>query len=108
MTDQQAELILTRFLDVVGLHEASELIRRGGANIQRSRPGDSGASFRSEGEPEPDHVVEARKRAIEWARARNKNLRPARDIDESNESARAGRDSAIEFLKRRARSTIRK
>lgn len=47
-------------------------------------------------------------RAAEYAKARNQNLRPLRQVDESDENARAGRESALAFLERRRRSAIRK
>lgn len=47
-------------------------------------------------------------RAAEYAKARNRNLRPLRQIKESDENAREGRDSALAYLERRRRSAIRK
>lgn len=69
--------------------------------------GDSPASFSSEDEAQ--HVPESpTQRAAEYAKARNQNLRPLRQINEKDENARDGRDSALAYLERRRRSMIHK
>ena len=75
----------------------------------RDAPDDSEASFTIEDDAQrgPDSPAQ---RAREYAKARNRNLRPLRQIDETDEDedARAGRDSALAFLEKRRRSVIRK
>lgn len=75
---------------------------------QRGARDDAGATFIDEAEPEHALDIDAQKRAAEWATARNKNLRPSRDMDETNENVRDGRDSALSYLEKRRRSVIRK
>lgn len=67
----------------------------------------SGASFTIEDAAQhgPDSPAQ---RAADYAKARNQNLRPPRQIDETDENARNGRDSALAFLEKRRRSVIRK
>lgn len=61
-------------------------------------------------EDESEHSTTSQEhtQAHEYAKARNQNLRPLRQIDDTNENARDGRDSALAFLKKRRRSIIRK
>lgn len=60
--------------------------------------------------PEPLTQMETSptQRAAEYAKARNQNLRPLRQIDEADENARDGRDSALAYLERRRRSVLRR
>ena len=53
-------------------------------------------------------IEDARQRAHEYVEARNKNLRPLRVVDPSNEAAVAGQRSALAFVERRRLSKIRK
>lgn len=55
----------------------------------------------------PETPESLEQRAADYAKARNQNLRPLRQIDD-DENAREGRDSALAFLERRRRSIIRK
>ena len=74
-------------------------------------PVDAGAKFDVEDEAQhsPDFRERmARVQAEEYVKARNQNLRPLRQIDQSDENAREGRESALAFLERRRRSAIRK
>src|SRR4051812_23634382 len=81
----------------------SERLRQQGKGCAQHAPVDAPASFNVEDEAEhiPDALVQ---RAAEYAKARNENLRPLRQIDETDENARAGRDSALAYLERRRRS----
>jgi hypothetical protein len=106
MTNQQVEHLIVQFLDSVGCREAARLIRASSANGQSPRWGSSGAIFTSE--DEPDYIHAAREQARRYCEERNKNLKPARQIAEVDENARAGKMSALEFLERRKRSAIRK
>jgi predicted DsbA family dithiol-disulfide isomerase len=74
---------------------------------RQSAPADAGASFTVEDEAQHTPTVPAQ-RAADYAKARNKNHRPLRQMDEADENAREGRDSALAFLERRRRSVIRK
>jgi predicted kinase len=77
-------------------------------------PGASLASFHVEAEAQHIHESLAQReasptqRTAEYAKARNQNPRPLRQIDETDEDARDGRDSALAYLERRRRSVIRK
>ena len=73
----------------------------------RSVPADAGAAFSGEDEAQQAHTERARL-AAEYAKARNQNFRPLRQFDESNESAREGREAALAYLEKRRRSVIRK
>lgn len=53
-------------------------------------------------------IEDARQRAREYCEARNKNLRPVRVVDPTNEAAVEGQRSALEFVERRRLSKIRK
>lgn len=79
---------------------------------RRCAPVDAGAKFDVEDEaqhsPDSPEQIRAQEEAQEYAKARNQNLRPIRQIDESNPAAIEGRDSALAFLERRRRSAIRK
>jgi hypothetical protein len=68
---------------------------------------EAGASFHVEDEAQ--HVPDSpTQHAADYAKARNQNLRPLRQLDETDENAREGRDSALAYLERRRRSVIRK
>ena len=54
------------------------------------------------------HLQDAQNSAKQYGAVRGKNIRPLRKIDETDENARAGRDSALSFLEKRRRSVIRK
>src|SRR4028119_365018 len=58
--------------------------------LQRERQGggrgDAGATFTNKAEPEHDFDTDAQRKAAEWANARNKNLRPLRETDETDEN----------------------
>lgn len=54
------------------------------------------------------HLQDAQNSAKQYCAARGKNIRPLRKVDETDENARAGRDSALSFLEKRRRSVIRK
>jgi hypothetical protein len=79
-----------------------------------TRTDSPGASFHVEAEAQHVHESLAQgeasptQRAAEYAQARNQNLRPLRQIDETDENARDGRDSALAYLERRRRSVIKK
>lgn len=70
-------------------------------------PVDAGARFNVEDEAQHDPDLPTQ-RATDYAKARNQNLRPMRQIDETDENAREGRDAALEYLERRRQSAIRK
>lgn len=77
-----------------------------GQRVHRSKS-DTGAKFDTEDDSQ--HVPESPTQwAADYAKARNQNLRPLRQIDERDEAARDGRNSALAFLERRRRSVIRK
>ena len=73
-------------------------------------PVDAGASFTVEDKAQHISSVSSdpAQRAADYAKARNQNLRPLRQIDETDENACEGRDSALAFLEKRRRSLIRK
>jgi hypothetical protein len=82
-----------------------------------TRENRAGATFRTEGGLDTDFVTgtdlgpildEAREAARRYAESKSKNVRPLRQIDESNKAAVEGRDSALAFIERRRRSIIRK
>jgi len=75
---------------------------------QRGARDDAGDVLDIEAKPKHHFDIDAQKRAAEWADAKNKNLRPLRQIYETDENARAGRDSALSFIEKRKRSVIRK
>jgi phospholipase/lecithinase/hemolysin len=81
---------------------------------RRDALGDAGAAFSVEDGSQHAHKAPAQRdgspeqRASDYAKTRNQNLRPLRQIDESDENARDGRDSALAYLERRRRSVIRK
>lgn len=85
----------------------SERLRQQGKGCAQRAPVAAPASFNVEAEAQ--HVPGSpAHRAAEYAKARNQNLRPLRQIDETDNDARAGRDSALAYLERRRRSTVRK
>jgi hypothetical protein len=108
MTDIQVAETLVRFLNSVGLHEGATLIRKTSLDVHSPCWGATGATFINEDEPEPRHVIEARIRAKEWCEAKNRNVRPVRPQDMSNPSVREGQEAALEWLKRKTKSAIRK
>jgi hypothetical protein len=75
---------------------------------QRGARDDDGDVLDVEAEHKHHFDIDAQKRAAEWADAKNRNLRPLRQMNETNENARAGRDSALSFIEKRKRSVIRK
>lgn len=97
-TIREARLALARYM------EAERRQRKHRAQLATF---DAGACFSVEDEAQhgPDSPAQ---RAAEYAEARNQNLRPLRQINETDENARDGRDSALAYLERRKRSVIRK
>lgn len=97
-TISQAQRALARYMDAE---------RQQREHRAQFVPVDAGARFSVEDEAQ--HVPDSpTQRAAEYAKARNHNLRPLRQIDEKDENAREGRDSAIAYLERRRRSAVRK
>jgi hypothetical protein len=95
------------------LNEFLERSRR----APQSLPDSTGAISNAKGSTDMDiatddnielHLQDAQCSARQYCAAREKNLRPLRQIDETDENARAGRDSALSFLEKRRRSVIRK
>ena len=83
----------------------------------QSPPDSTGATYEPKGGTDMDietddnikpHLQDAQSSAKQCCSARKKNRRPLRQIDETDENARAGRDSALSFLEKRRRSVIRK
>jgi hypothetical protein len=74
---------------------------------RRDAGGGSRASFDVEDEAQhtPDEPAQ---RAAEYAKARNQNLRPVRQIDESNPAAVEGQRQALDWLARKGKSLVRK
>lgn len=99
-TIREAQTALARYIE-------SERERQQGKGCAQHAPVDSPASFNVENEAQhgPDSP---KQRAAEYAKARNQNLRPMRQVDEGDENAREGRDSALAYLERRRRSAVRK
>jgi hypothetical protein len=96
----EAQRALARYMESERLRQQGEL------RAQQVMLG-AGASFNVEDGAQ--HVPESpRQRATDYAKARNQNLRPMRQMDETDENARAGRDSALAYLERRRRSAVRK
>src|ERR1700749_2717281 len=99
-TIREARAALAQYIEAERLRQQRE---------QRAQcaPLDAGASFNVEDEAQ--HVLDSStQRAADYAKARNQNLRPLRQIDETDENVREGRDSALAYLERRRRSVIRK
>lgn len=83
----------------------------------QSPPDSTGAISNTKGSTDMDvaiddnfepHTQDAQSSAKHYCSAMAKNLRPLRQIDETDENAREGRDSALSFLEKRRRSVIRK
>lgn len=96
----EAQRALARYME-------SERLRQQGEPHAQQVMLDAGASF--SGEDEAQHGSDSpAQRAADYAKSRNQNLRPLRQIDETDENARDGRESALAYLERRRRSIIRK
>lgn len=100
-TIHEAQRALARYME-------SERLRQQREHRARLVTLDAGASFSVEDEAQHSPDDSAQRAAAEYAKARNQNLRPLRPIDETDENAREGRDSALAYLERRRRSVIRK
>lgn len=83
----------------------------------QSPPDSTGASFQMKGGTDMDiatddniepQLQDAQSSAKQYCAAMAKNVRPLRQINETDENARAGRDSALSFIEKRKRSVIRK
>lgn len=103
-TIREAQRALARFLEDERQRRRSQDARADAI----SRPNSPRASFSVEDDAQhrPDSPVQCV--AVEYAKARNENLRPLRQVDETDENASEGRDSALAYLERRRRSVIRK
>lgn len=72
--------------------------------------------FRTEGGSDTDfdngddlgQIPAARESARRYVESRSNGVRPVRQIDETNQVAVQGRDSALAFIEKRKRSVIRK
>ena len=85
-------------------------------HVAQVRQNRSGATFQAEGGSDTSfdkgddwgRITEARASALRYIALRSKGIRPVRQIDESNQPAVEGRDSALAFIEKRKRSVIRK
>jgi hypothetical protein len=88
----EAERVLSEFL--------GRALRDGTVDPQRV--------YSVEDESEHSTTSQGRTQAHDYAKARNQNLKPLRQINEADENAREGRDSALAFLEKRRRSVVRR
>ena len=84
-------------------------------NTPQSIPDSPQSIFEAKGNTDTDLVTdanieqiksEARESARRYAESRSKNVRQARQIDETNAAAVEGRDSALAVIEKRRRSVI--
>jgi hypothetical protein len=108
MSESETAQIMAYFLDTVGLHDAARIIKEKVLSSHSGRWGCSGAVFTVEDKAEPDFVTEARLKTQEWCAAKKRNVRPVRQQDLSNPSVAEGREAALDWLRRKAKSAIKK
>ena len=94
----------------------NEYLRRG-RPAAPSLPDSLQQTFRAEGGTDTDlvndanreHLIEeSRESALRFCEARSKNVRPLREVDESNQAAVEGQRQALDWLARKGKSRLRK
>jgi hypothetical protein len=92
-----------------------EFVRRG-RHTPTLRPETPRQTFSERGKIDTDIVTdanreqikkEARESAHRYCEARSKNVRPLRQVDESNQAAVEGQLSALDWLKRKGKSRLK-
>lgn len=97
----EAQSALARYIETERLRQQRE-------KHARFATFDAGARFSVEDDAQHGPETPEQRAAAEYAKARNQNLRPLRQLDETDENAREGRESALAYLERRRRSVVRK